>query len=98
MLQNFQRLGCNMSLKVHFLFSHLNYFPENLGAVSEEQGERFHQDIKEMERRYQGRWSVSMMADYCWMIKRDMPYKTHSKKSSQRSFLAKRLRFYSKKE
>jgi hypothetical protein len=38
-----------MSLKVHFL----DYFPENLGAVSKEQGERFHQDIKEMETRYQ---------------------------------------------
>jgi hypothetical protein len=44
-----------MSLKVHFLNAHLDYFPENLGAVSEEQGERFHQDIKEMETRHQGR-------------------------------------------
>ena len=43
-----------MSLKVHFLDSHLNYFLENLGAVSEKQGERFHQGIKEMEKRYQG--------------------------------------------
>jgi hypothetical protein len=42
-----------MSLKLHFLFLHLDQFPENLGAVSEEQGERFHQDIKEMERWYQ---------------------------------------------
>lgn len=64
-------LECKMSLKVNLLFSHLDQFPENLGAVSEEQGERFHQDIKEMERWYQGRWSVSMMADYCWMLKHD---------------------------
>jgi hypothetical protein len=68
MLDKFKGLGCNMSLKVHFLDSHLGYFPANLGAISEEQGERFHQDIKEMERRYQGRWNVSMMADYCWML------------------------------
>jgi hypothetical protein len=53
MLTKFKDLGCSMSLKVHFLASHLDYFPENLGAVSEEQGERFHQDTKEMERRYQ---------------------------------------------
>ncbi|GFX02515.1 hypothetical protein TNCV_727691 [Trichonephila clavipes] len=33
-----------MSVKVHFLHSHLDYLPENLGVVSEEQGERFHQD------------------------------------------------------
>jgi hypothetical protein len=65
MLENLQILGCNMSLKLNFLHFHLDYFPENLGDLSEEQGERFHQDIKEMERRYQGRWDVSMMADYC---------------------------------
>ncbi|GFX46376.1 uncharacterized protein TNCV_238381 [Trichonephila clavipes] len=82
-----------MSVKVHFLHSHLDYFPENLGAVSEEQGERFHQDIKEMERRYQGRWNVSMMADYCWMLKRENSQE-HSRKSTKRSFDGKRKRFY----
>ncbi|GFW68345.1 uncharacterized protein TNCV_2263341 [Trichonephila clavipes] len=69
-----------MSVKVHFLHSHLDYFSENLGAVSEEQGERFHQDIKEMERRYQGRWNVNMMADYCWMLKRKNSQE-HSRKN-----------------
>ncbi|GFW51876.1 uncharacterized protein TNCV_1188072 [Trichonephila clavipes] len=75
LLQNYKILGCNMSVKVHFLHSHLDYFPENFGTVSEEQGERFHQDIKEMERRYQGRWNVNMMADYCWMFTRTQPKK-----------------------
>ncbi|GBM40782.1 hypothetical protein AVEN_80792-1 [Araneus ventricosus] len=65
MIKNFHILGCSMSLKVHFLDSHLVYFPENVGAVSEEQGERFHQDIKELERRYQGNWNVSMIVNYC---------------------------------
>lgn len=51
--------------------SHIDFFPKNVGDYSEEQGERFHQDIKEIERRYQGRWDVNMMADYCWMICRD---------------------------
>jgi len=37
--------GCLMSLKLHFLHSHIEFFSENLGAVSEEYGERFHQDI-----------------------------------------------------
>jgi hypothetical protein len=52
-----------MSLKVHFLDSHLDFFPENLGAVSDEHRERFHQDISNMEKRYQGKWSLSMLAD-----------------------------------
>lgn len=92
LLVHYKELGCNMSLKVHFLDSHLEYFPENLGEVSEEQGERFHQDMKEIERRYQGRWDVNMMADYCWMIKRDLPTNLYKRRTSKRSFGSKKLR------
>ena len=42
LLRNYEIMGCNMSLKIHFLHSHLDFFPDNFGAVSEEQGERFH--------------------------------------------------------
>ena len=77
MLENFHRLDCNMNIKLHFLFSHIDCFPENLGAVSEEQGERFHQELKTMEKRYQGLWNISMMADYCWTLKREEPNKFH---------------------
>jgi len=51
LLQSYQKLGCNMSLKIHFLQSHLDFFPENCGAASDEHGERFHQDISSMEKR-----------------------------------------------
>ncbi|GBM54526.1 hypothetical protein AVEN_198044-1 [Araneus ventricosus] len=94
MIKNFKNLGCSMSLKVHFLDSRLDHFSKNLGAVSEEQGERFHQDIKEMERRYQGKWNVSMIADYCWMLQRDNPCKVHKRKSDERTFEVKKKRYY----
>ena len=84
----FQKLGCSMNVKVHFLHSHLDYFPENLGAMSEEQGERFHQDIKTMEKRYQGRWNVNMMADYCWCLIRDKKTYEHSRKSKRKKLLS----------
>jgi hypothetical protein len=83
-----------MSLKVHFLNVHLDYFSENLGAGSEELGERFHQDIKEMETRYQGRWNVNMMGDYCWLLHRDNAQATYKKRSSKRSYEGKRKRHY----
>jgi hypothetical protein len=70
-----------MSLKLNFFVSHLDYFPPNLGAVSEGQGERFHQDLKNVERRYQGRWDVNMMADYCWSIASNDPSREHSRTS-----------------
>ncbi|UYV72233.1 POLD1 [Cordylochernes scorpioides] len=41
-LSSYQALGVNMSIKVHYLHSHLDKFPDNLGAYSDEQGERFH--------------------------------------------------------
>jgi len=39
-----------MSVKVNFFHSHANYFPENLEAMIEEQGESFHQYIKTIEK------------------------------------------------
>ena len=86
MISNFRELGRRKNVNMHFLDSHLDYFPANLGSYSEEQGERFHQDISEMECRYQGRWNINMMADYCWSIYRHNPEAEHSRKSQRRQF------------
>ena len=53
LLTSHKDMWCNMILKIHFLESHLDFFPENLGEVSDEHGERFHQDILAMEKQYQ---------------------------------------------
>lgn len=82
MLKNFAAQGCLMSLKLHLLDSHLNFFPKNLGDMSDEQGERFHQDILCMEKRYQGRWDAMMMADYCWFLQRDKRNCSYKRKST----------------
>ena len=83
---SYKALGCNMSLKIHFLDSHLDFFPANLDAVSDEHGERFHQDILTMETRYQGKWSSSMLADYCLTLKRDLSEAKYSRKSCTSTF------------
>ena len=44
-------MGCNVSLKIHSLESHLDFFVENLGEASDEHGERFDHDIMAMEKR-----------------------------------------------
>lgn len=46
-----------MSAKLHYLHSHLDVFRENSVDVSEEHGRRYHQDIRTMEKQYQGRWN-----------------------------------------
>ena len=60
-----------MNLKLHFLDSHVEQFSKNNWGFNKEQGERFHQDFKEIEPKFQGWWGINMLADYCWMIKRE---------------------------
>ena len=36
-------------------------FPKNMGAVSDEHEERFHQDMAQMEKRYNSKWSENML-------------------------------------
>ena len=88
LIQSFQALGAQMSIKMHFLHSHLDYFPENCGDYSEEQGKRFDQDISCMEERHQGRWDVNMLSDYSWCLKRDVPAPKHSQRALKRPFTA----------
>ena len=86
LLQSYQDMGCNMSLKIRFLESHLDFFPDNLGAVSNEHGERFRQDISALGKRYQRQRSARMLSDYCWTIKREVPDGKHRRKSTAVTF------------
>ena len=84
-LSKFKYLSVKMSIKV--LFSHLNRFPTNLGDLSEEHGKRLHQDIKVMEKRYQGKWDAHMMADCCWSLQRYCLAASHLRKFYKRKFV-----------
>ncbi|UYV84064.1 hypothetical protein LAZ67_X001034 [Cordylochernes scorpioides] len=57
-----------------------------IDAVSHENGEMFHQDISSMEKRYQGKWSPGMLADYCWALKKDVPQTKYRSKSTVTTF------------
>ncbi|CAH1101463.1 unnamed protein product [Psylliodes chrysocephalus] len=82
LLLQLKNMGCNMSIKLHFLHSHLDR--ENLGDMSEEQRERMHQDLRVMEERF---WDTNMMSDYCWSLIRHFPKSTHKRRALKRSFL-----------
>ena len=56
LLNTFEAYGCKMSIKLHFLHSRLNFFIEKLEDVGKVHRERFHQELKAMENRCQGRW------------------------------------------
>ena len=75
-----------MSIKIHFFFNQLEQSPDNLSDYSDEQGERFHQDLKVMEECYKGRWDINMLADYCWSIKRDERLKKHKSFKKEKTY------------
>ena len=61
-------MGCSMASKVSFLDFRLYFFPANPSVVSD-----FTKGISVMEQRYQGRYNPSMLADYCWTVRRGVP-------------------------
>ncbi|GBP38096.1 hypothetical protein EVAR_80377_1 [Eumeta japonica] len=50
-----------------------------MGAYSEKQGERFHQDIMNFEQRCQGQYNENMIGDYIWGLLRERTFE-HKKK------------------
>ena len=73
-----------MSLKIHFLHSHLDFFPLSCGEVSDEHRDRFHQDIAAMEKIYQGKRNPSMLAGYCCNVVRDDPTTGYKRQAKNR--------------
>jgi hypothetical protein len=45
----FQKYGLRNVTKIRFLQSFLDFSSSNLGAVNDEQGERFHQNISKLD-------------------------------------------------
>lgn len=71
MLKNYRKIGAHLTLKMHFFKNHLDFFPRNLGQFSDEHGERFHQDISDIEDGFNGRYTPQMLGEYCWTLLRD---------------------------
>ena len=80
----YEKMGCRMSLKLHVLHSHIDKFKDNMGDYSEEQGKRFHQDVKSFEECYKGQYNKSMMRDYIWNLVREseLTYNWQSRKKT----------------
>lgn len=79
-------VGCSMSLRANFLDSHLHFLPENFGAVRDEHGKRFPQDIFTLQKRYEGKWSPSVLADLCLTLIREVPQAKCSRMSPTVTF------------
>ena len=57
------------------IIKYLNKYHNIQIYKSEEQGERFHQDVMVFERRYQGQYNENMMGYYIWGLIPESSYK-----------------------
>jgi hypothetical protein len=60
----------------------LDFFPQNLGNVSDEHGEHFHLDGNSLP----GKMNPSMLADYFWALRRDVLQAEYTRKSTRNTF------------
>ena len=88
MIKAFRCVSSKMSLKLPFLHSHLAFFPENLGAVNDEHGWRFCQDIAFVEKHCKEKSDASMLGDHCWCLQKQSKTKHHC--SAKRVLFCKR--------
>ena len=73
----YHRLGCDMSLKMHMLHCHLDFFPDNCGMASDEYGELFFRKLQ--RRRNDDRESGSVP---CWLtLARSAPEQLHKRQT-----------------
>lgn len=83
-MDSFDKMKVHMSLKIHFLNQHVDFFKDNLGKISDEHGERFHQQIKNIERRFQGKEIKNMLAEYVWQCAMDDEDEKNTEKERER--------------
>lgn len=72
---------CNISFKIHFLDSHIDFVPPNNDDVSDEHGKCFHQVIVTIEKCYVGKSKQATLADYCLTIMYGTDQTTYKRKS-----------------
>lgn len=71
LVESFEQMGCLMSVKVHYIHNHLDKFPANPSQSSDEMGERAHQDLKLIEKRFAGKNLLNALCEYCWTLTRE---------------------------
>jgi hypothetical protein len=74
LLTSVKAMGCNMSLKMHFLESYLDSFSPKISVKSAKNTVKdFTKTLRLWKRRTNANEPLSMLADYCWAVKWDVP-------------------------
>lgn len=63
-VNNFKKINWHMQLNLRYLHFYIIFFADNMGAIRNEHGERFHHRISAMKCRCRSQWNAVMLADY----------------------------------
>ena len=74
-----------MSLKIHILYLHLDFFTDSL-EVSNKPGERFYQDISDIETQYHGKPNDRIMSNYCCYLQGESNISHRHKAKAKNNF------------
>jgi len=55
-----------------------------MGAVSDEDSEKFHQNISQTQKRNSGKWSPVTLAEGCWNLTRETPTGENKRQKKKR--------------
>lgn len=66
MLRAFDYINVQVSLKVHFMICHLDWFERLIPTEADEDGERFHEVAAPLDNWYSAKKLDSLLADLCW--------------------------------
>ena len=77
MIKAFRCVSNRMNLKLHFLHSHLAFFPENLGAVNDEHRWRFYQDIEFVKKHCKEKNNANILINHCCFLQKQSKTKYH---------------------
>ena len=88
-LSLYHKLDCDMSLKIHMLHSHLDFFRHNYGMFSDEHGEGFVRKLQRWRKDIKESVPLECWLTIVWTLVRNAPghlHERHSKRSCKQKW------------
>lgn len=71
LVNSYEDMGCSVSYELHIMDCHIDDFTDNRSEFPDEMGAKFYEHVRTTEECYQERYDKFMLADYCWLLKRE---------------------------
>ena len=94
LLIDYRQMGCLMSIKVHFLMCHLDFFPDNLGDFSDKRTNA--SSLRSFEINFKSNWDINVLCDYMWFTLKECDEPRPRNDNERRYFVLSFSQFFTK--